>query len=85
MPNTGEEFKADISKLGMSPRAAADFLDFSLRQSRRINSQQAQLRVGEYLLLKVMLNMGLTPAMVRKFAGLPWPVPKKKKKAKTAA
>lgn len=73
---TGEEFAKDIEKLGMSPRVASEFLGFDLRQARRIKSKKADLRLGEYLLLKTMLALNLTPENVRQMAGMSWPKPR---------
>jgi predicted transcriptional regulator len=82
----GEGYKKIVERIGLSINKAADFLGYSRRQSKRIASGTAETSVATTMLIKVMLEMGLTFDAVNVIAGRkPGVVKKAKKKAKAKA
>lgn len=85
MAMTKTEYRASIKALGLSQRKAAGFLGISFRQSRRLATGDYSPSLSAEKLLRMMLELGLTPQIVNEINERGQTKPSKAKKKRAAA
>lgn len=77
MAMQGKVYKRSLKMLNISQAKMSVFLGISSRQSRRVASETAELTLAAEKLIRVMLELGLSPAMVDTMMNKKIAVPKK--------